>query len=126
MTDNLILILSILVSALIGAYLGMLFTKLKSKSEKSTLEERQNQLSNTIDGLKQTVEKIENEREEIRREKELLNTELSRKNAEYEYLQQQNLKRDEELEERQNQLRQEFKLLANTILEEKSLKTKVK
>ena len=122
MNDNLILVLAILVSAVIGAYLGIIITKLKSKGEKSTLNERQNQLNKTIDELKQTVEKIENEREVIRREKELLNTELTRKNAEYENLQQQNLKRDEELKERQNQLRQEFKLLANTILEEKSLK----
>ena len=72
MNDNLILIVSVLVSALIGAYLGMLFTKLKSKSEKSTLEERQNQLSITISELKQTVEKVENEREEIRKEKDFL------------------------------------------------------
>jgi len=122
MNENFILIITILVSAIIGAYLGMLFNKLKSKSEKSTLEERQNQLSNTINELKQTIEKIENEREEIRREKELLNTELSRKNADYENLQELNLKRDEELEQRQEQLRQEFKLLANTILEEKSTK----
>ncbi len=122
MNDNLILILAILVSAIIGAYLGMLFTKLKSKSEKSTLEERQNQLSNTISELKQTVEKIENEREEIRREKDFLNTELSRKNADYANLQELNLKRDKELEERQEQLRKDFELLANKILEEKSLK----
>ena len=122
MNDNLILILAIIVSALIGAYLGMLFNKLKSKSEKSTLEERQNQLSNTINELKQTVEKIENEREEIRREKEFLNTELTRKNSEYENLQQLNLKRDEELEERQEQLRKDFELLATKILDEKSEK----
>ena len=122
MNDNLILIIAILVSALIGGYLGMLFTKLKSKSEKSTLEERQNQLSNTITELKQTVDKIENEREEIRREKEFLNTELTRKNSEYENLQQLNLKRDEELEERQEQLRKDFELLATKILDEKSEK----
>ncbi len=86
------------------------------------LEERQSQMQLSIDELKLNLNKIENEREEIRREKDFLNTELTRKNSEYENLQQQNLKRDEELEERQNQLRQEFKLLANTILEEKSLK----
>ncbi len=122
MNDNLILIISILVAALIGAYLGMLFSKLKSKSEKSKLEERQSQMQLSIDELKINLAKIESEREEFRREKDFLNTELTRKNSEYENLQQQNLKRDEELEERQNQLRQEFKLLANTILEEKSLK----
>ncbi|ULC58859.1 DNA recombination protein RmuC [Flaviramulus sp. BrNp1-15] len=122
MNDNLILIISILVSAAIGGYLGMLFTKLKSKSEKSTLEERQNQMGLTIDELKQTLTKIELEREDIRREKELLNSELTRKNTEYENLQQLNLKRDKELEERQEQLRKDFELLANKILEEKSTK----
>ena len=122
MNDNLILILTIIISTVIGAYLGMLFTKLKSKSEKSTLEERQNQLINTINEQKQTVEKIENEREEIRREKEFLNTELTRKSSEYENLQQQNIKRDAELEERQEQLRKDFELLANKILEEKTEK----
>ena len=122
MNDSLILILAILVSAAIGAYLGMLFIKLKSKSEQSTLEERQNQMSSTIEDLKQNLSKIEYEREEIRREKEFINTELTRKNTEYENLQQQNLKRDEELEERQEQLRKDFELLATKILDEKSEK----
>ena len=122
MNDNLILIFAILISAAIGAYLGMLFIKLKSKSEQSTLEERQNQMASTIEDLKQNLSKLEGEREEIRREKEFLNTELTRKNTEYENLQQQNLKRDEELEERQEQLRKDFELLATKILDEKSEK----
>ena len=57
MNDNLILILTIVISAAIGGYLGTLFTKLKSKSEKSTLEERQNQMNLTIDELKQNLSK---------------------------------------------------------------------
>ena len=122
MNDNLILILSILISAGIGSYLGMLFTKLKSKSEKSTLEERQNQMHLTIEELKQNLNKIENEREEIRREKDFLNSELTRKNTEYENLQQLSAKRDAELEERQEQLRKDFELLATKILDEKSEK----
>ncbi|NNC50848.1 MAG: DNA recombination protein RmuC [Flaviramulus sp.] len=122
MTDNLILILSILISAIIGAYLGMLFTKLKSKSEQSTLEERQNQMGMTIDELKQNLSKIESEREEIRREKEFINSELTRKNTEYENLQQLNIKRDAEIEQRQEQLRKDFELLATKILDEKSEK----
>ena len=122
MNDNLILILAILISGGIGAYIGMTITKLKSKSEQSTLEERQNQMSLTIDELKQNTSKIESEREEIRREKEFLNAELTRKNTEYENLKQQNLKHDKELEQRQEQLRKDFELLANKILEEKSEK----
>ncbi|WP_299367530.1 DNA recombination protein RmuC [Winogradskyella sp.] len=122
MNDNIILILAILVSAVIGAYLGMLFTKLKTKSEQSTLEERQNQLGLTINELRSTISKIENEREDIRNEKEFLNTELSRRNTELENLQLQNLKRDEELAKQQEQLRKDFELMASKILDEKSQK----
>ena len=144
MNDNIILILSILISAAIGAYVGMLFIKLKSKSEQSTLEERNNNLQqqltefkqfhttenekqNTIfntqlNELRDTISKIESERESIRREKDVLNEELARKNADFENLQQLNLKRDEELEERQEQLRKDFELLATKILDEKSEK----
>ncbi|MCT4630026.1 DNA recombination protein RmuC [Winogradskyella sp.] len=122
MNDNITLLLAILISAAIGAYLGMLFTKLKNKSEQSTLEERQNQLGLTINELKQNISKIETEREEIRREKEFLNSELSRKNTEYENLQEQNLKRDEELAKQQEQLRKDFELMASKILDEKSEK----
>ncbi len=144
MSDNIILIIAILISAAIGGYLGMLFTKLKSKSEKSTLEERnanlqqqfnefkafhdsENQKQNEtfnhqLNELRQQITKTENEREDIRREKEFLNAELTRRNTEYDNLQQQNLKRDEELAQQQEQLRKDFELLANKILEEKSNK----
>tara|TARA_R110002049_G_scaffold176559_1_gene343751 strand:+ start:5947 stop:7269 length:1323 start_codon:yes stop_codon:yes gene_type:complete len=122
MNDNIILILAILFSAAIGGYLGILFTKLKSKSDQSTLEERQNQMHLTIDELKQNIDKIETEREDIRREKELLNSELAIKNTEYENLHQLNLKREAEIELRQEQLRKDFELLATKILDEKSEK----
>ena len=144
MNDNLILILAILISSIIGAYLGMLVTKLKSKSEKSTLEERNTNLQQQLNDFKQfsesenqkqnhnfdvkltelrdVISKIEAEREAIRREKDFLNTELTRRNSEYENLQQLNIKRDEELEERQKQLRTDFENLANKILDAKSEK----
>ncbi|MGK0252912.1 MAG: DNA recombination protein RmuC [Mariniflexile sp.] len=122
MNDNIILILAILISGGIGAYIGMTITNLKSKSNQSTLEERQNQLNITINELKQNLDKTEKEREDIRREKEFLNSELTRKNTEYENLQQLDLKRDEEIEKRQEQLRKDFELLATKILDEKSEK----
>ncbi|RSK39337.1 DNA recombination protein RmuC [Mangrovimonas spongiae] len=122
MTNSLILILAIIISAAIGGYIGLTIAKLKSKSDKSTLEERQNQLNLTISELKENLNKIETDRESIRKEKEFLSAELTRRNADFENLQLQNEKRDKELEERQEQLRNEFKILANTILEEKSSK----
>lgn len=122
MNDNIILIIAILISAGIGAYIGMTVSKLKNKGVQSTLEERQNQLSFTIVDLKENLSKTESEREDIRREKDFLNSELTRKNTEYENLQQINLKRDEELAKQQEQLRKDFELLANRILDEKSEK----
>ncbi|WP_283635635.1 DNA recombination protein RmuC [Aquaticitalea lipolytica] len=122
MNDNIILIIAILISGGIGAFIGMTITKLKSKSEQSTLLERQNQLGLTIEELKQNLSKIESEREEIRREKEFLNSELTRRNTEYENLQTHNLKRDEELAKQQEQLRKDFELMASKILDEKSEK----
>jgi DNA recombination protein RmuC len=122
MNESLLLIISILLSLAIGAYVGMLITKLKNKSEQSASNERQNQMRLTIDELKQNLNKIEGEREKIREEKDFLNSELTRKNTEYENLQQQNLKRDEELAKQQEQLRKDFELLATKILDEKSEK----
>jgi len=122
MTENIILILAIIIFAIIGFLLGAYFTKLKNKGDLSTLEERLNQVQLTNDNLKQSLNKIETERETIRSEKDLLNSELARKNTEYENLQQLNVKRDEELEKRQEELRKDFELLANKILDEKSEK----
>ena len=122
MSESLILIFSIIVSGILGALLGITFAKLKSESDKSTLDERQNQLSNTINELRQNLEKTRKERDIYRDEREGINIELAQKNTEYENLLQQNLKRDEELEKRQEQLRKDFELLATKILDEKSKK----
>lgn len=122
MNDSIILILTILIAAAIGAYIGMTISKLKSKSEQSTLEERQLQLNQQLNELKTTLSKVELERETIRQEKEFLNSELTRRNTEFENLQQQNRKRDEELALQQEQLRKDFELLATKILDEKSEK----
>jgi len=93
------------------------------RKQDASENEKQNENFNLqISQLRETVSKIETEREEIRREKEFLSTELTRKNSEYENLQEQNLKRDAELEKRQEQLRKDFELLATKILDEKSEK----
>ncbi|WP_178988921.1 DNA recombination protein RmuC [Winogradskyella schleiferi] len=144
MNDTLILLITIIISAGIGAFIGLKFSQLKSKSDKSTLEERnanlqqqfnefkqfseaenqkQDQYFNqSLNELKENISKIETEREAIRREKDLLNSELSRRNSEYENLEKANLKRDEELAQQQEQLRKDFELMASKILDEKSEK----
>ncbi|WP_299107318.1 DNA recombination protein RmuC [uncultured Winogradskyella sp.] len=144
MNDTLILFIAIIISAGIGAIIGLKFAQLKSKSDKSTLEERNANLQQQFNEfkqfsetenqkqdqyfnqqlleLKENIAKTESERENIRKEKDFLSTELSRRNTEFENLQQQNLKRDEELAQQQIQLRKDFELMASKILEEKSEK----
>ncbi|NRD24020.1 DNA recombination protein RmuC [Winogradskyella litoriviva] len=144
MNDTLILFIAIISSAGIGTFIGLKFAQLKSKSDKSTLEERNANLQQQFNEfkqfseaenkkqdqyfnqqlleLKENISKTESERENIRKEKDFLSTELSRRNTEFENLQQQNLKRDAELERQQIQLRKDFELMASKILEEKSEK----
>jgi len=122
MNESLILIIAILISGGIGAYLGITFSKLKNKSDQGAIQERQNQLSTTIIDLKSSIQILENERNTFRDEREGLNIELAQKNIEFENLKQQNLKRDKELEQQQEQLRKDFELLATKILDEKSEK----
>ena len=62
MNDSLILIISILIAAVIGGYLGMLFAKLKSKSEQSILEERNTNLQQQLNDLK-AFHQTENEKQ---------------------------------------------------------------
>ena len=122
MNDSIILILSILVAAAIGAYIGMTISKLKSKSEQSTLEERQLQLNQQLNELKTTLTKVELERETIRQEKEFLNSELARRNSEFENLSVKNGEQKAEVEKLQEKFTKEFENLANKILDEKSNK----
>ncbi|MFH6769826.1 DNA recombination protein RmuC [Gaetbulibacter aquiaggeris] len=122
MSDFIIQFFAVLIFAVLGFFLGTYFSKLKSKSEQSSLKERLNQTHLTNEELKQNINKVEQNREEIRREKELLTSELAIRNTEFENLQQLSLKRDEEIELRQEQLRKDFELLATKILDEKSEK----
>ncbi|MCL8007762.1 DNA recombination protein RmuC [Gelidibacter japonicus] len=144
MNDNIILIISILISGGIGAYIGITITKLKSKGEQSTLEERilnlQQQLQDSrvqydvevqkieqnnevqVNSLKESIAKIEEDREFIRSEKEFLNTELTRKNADFENLFTKNQEQKAEVEKLQEKFTIEFENLANKILDEKSTK----
>lgn len=144
MNDTLILFSTALVSAGIGAGLGVIMSRLKAKGELARLEERnlqlqeqfnhfktyadaENEKQNTIfnqqlDKLQKELLKIEGDRDAIRREKEFLNEAFTRKSTEFQNLQEQHVQRDKDLVKQQEQLRRDFELLANKILEEKSEK----
>ena len=144
MTETIYIIIAIFCALLIGAYLGKLFNSLKTKGQNNALTERNTNLKEQLDvlksqskseqdkqnkwfeeqldTLKSTINKVEIDRESIRREKDFLNEALTRKSTEFDHLKQLSTQKDEELELRQEQLRKDFELLANKILEEKSEK----
>jgi len=57
MNENLILIFAILISTLIGAYLSIRFTKLKSESKKDLFDERLKQMDEKLESLEETKNK---------------------------------------------------------------------
>ena len=59
MNESILLIFAILISAGLGLYLGLTIARLKNKGDKSTLEERQKQLSYTINDLKENLRNID-------------------------------------------------------------------
>lgn len=144
MSEIVIYITLIAVFLAVGIFLGMYIGNLKNKAQQEGLLERNRQLQSQFDDLKvlmrnetekqhesfqlqlksmkESVAKTEQEREEIRREKDNLNIELARKNSEFESLYEKFQERDEQVKVQQEQLRKDFELLANKILEEKSSK----
>ena len=120
--DNLSLIITIIVFSGIGFLLGTYLSKLKNKSEKSTLEERLNQIQISNETLKEALKKSETSLEELRNEKESLIKGLERKNADFENLHQKNEEQKKEVEKLQEKFTKEFENLANKILDEKSSK----
>ena len=143
--DQTLLILLIFILALaLGIYLGRLVSNLKNKGEQTVLkenniqlklqiEEHKKQLFSQLDIYKtdiQTIkseatvqlQKTENERDSIRKEKDFLSDELTRRNSEFENLQQRNLEQKEEVARLQEKFTKEFENLANKILDQKSEK----
>ncbi|GGX15002.1 DNA recombination protein RmuC [Aquimarina muelleri] len=125
-TPIIIAITTMIISIIAGFFIGKYVITLQYKSEKSTVDERANQLLVQFNEYKNTSEKqvseITKEREEIRREKDFLSTELTRRNSEYENLLLKNKEQKGEVEKLQEKFTKEFENLANKILEEKSNK----
>ena len=122
MSENLLLIIIAFVATIIGVFLGIYIQNLKTKSTKSTLEERETQLRNTIDELRLLSEKHSVEKEEIRREKDVLAIQLTKKEVDHDNLQIRLNEQKEEVEKLQEKFTKDFQILANKILEEKSEK----
>lgn len=144
MNEYFVLSLLLLLALAIGGYLGRLIAGLKNKAELGKTQERMNQLelqlkdrneqyNNQVQEFKNNLteakleaqdqlKKTEEERDRIRKEKDFLSNELTRRNAEFENLQQKNLEQKDEVEKLQEKFSKDFENLANKILEQKSEK----
>ena len=144
MTAVLPILLVFIIALAIGIFLGKLLFTANSKSEKATLEEKNNGL---ISQINQQKEQFQNERnqfekqiqsdkidfekqlaasnldkETIRSEKEALAIQLSKKETDFENLWERNKEQKQEVEQLQEKFTKEFENLANKILEEKTSK----
>jgi DNA recombination protein RmuC len=122
MNETLLFLLLVVISVLIGAFIGTLFARLKNKSETSKLEERLDQSQQQEVKLNERFETALLEREAIRKEKDFLNLELTRRNSEFENLEVKLREQKREVEKLQEKFTNDFEVLANKILESKSEK----
>lgn len=148
MNESLIYILVGIVSIIIGAILGKVFSKLKFEKDTAALVERNKQAVSQFDDFKtnslqqltdykflvqeekssteasveKLISEIKMEREKIRSEKESLHIQLTQKLAELDNTQSKLSENKQEVEKLQEKFTTEFENLANKILEEKSAK----
>lgn len=131
--NPIVTILLIFVALLIGILIGRILSKASNSSEKMVFEERINSFVREIENYKQHILQIKkdfenqlnvlsSEKNTLLNEKQSLLVSLSRKETEYNNLQQKNQEQKQEVEEIQAKFTKEFENLANKILEEKSTK----
>lgn len=122
MNEYLIYLLVGLVCLAIGYFIGNYIQSLKTKSQQSALEERQQQLTNNLSVLEQRLIDSEEHKTHLQSEKEQLGNQIVRYEADLENLHLKNREQKQEVEKLQEKFTKEFENLANKILEEKSLK----
>lgn len=126
-------IILVFVALFIGIFVGRMLLKASLNSEKVVAEEKANSLLREIENYKQQLveqknnfesqlTKLTEETQQLLLEKQSLMVSLSRKETEYNNLQQKNQEQKEEVEQLQARFTKEFENLANKILEEKSTK----
>jgi len=122
MNEFLIYIILAIVFIAAGYFIGVYIQNLKTKSDQSTLLEREQQLRNNLSHLNDQLVNSAEEKNELRLHKEQLNSQLIRHEAEIQNLQTKNKEQKEEVEKLQEKFTKEFENLANKILDEKSIK----
>lgn len=121
MQENLIYILPIL-TLIIGAVLTYFYTKLKMEKEITVLKERGNALTSEKSEKENLIFKLEENIDLLRNEKEQINIHLTQKISEISNLETKLSEQKNDIGLLQEKFSKDFEILANKILEEKSVK----
>jgi DNA recombination protein RmuC len=133
MNDFVVSILIGIIFFSLGFFIAKWLFNSKNSTEKKFLLAQINQhenqiysakedLNRTQDFLQKQITQIQLEREQIRTKKEVLAIQLSKKEADFDYLFERNREQKSEVENLQKKFTLEFENLANKILEEKTAK----
>ena len=118
-----ILVFAIFIIALaIGFFIGKILSKAQNQSITSSLETQISNFQIQIQEQKKLLEQLTSEKVNLQKEKEELAIFLARKENDFDNLLERNKEQKQELTEVQEKFTKEFELLANKILEEKTLK----
>ena len=122
MSQELMYLLVGLLAIVIGILMGIYIQKLKTKSNESVWQEREQQLNQSLTTLNEKLGLENEEKKQIQNEKEQLGHQLVRYQADLENLERINTEQKEEVEKLQEKFTKDFEILANKILEDKSKK----
>ena len=129
MNEMIIYFLIALIFSLIGLLIGKLLTKLKFEKtkvvyekEKSILEFEVSKLNETLKNNEITIDDLQGELRYIQKEKETLISDKTRLETEFKNVQEKLVHNKNEVEKLQEKFTNNFEVLANKILEEKSSK----
>ncbi|QXP68669.1 DNA recombination protein RmuC [Polaribacter sp. AHE13PA] len=129
MNEMIIYFLIALISSLVGFLIGKLLTKLKfekakgvSEKEKSVLEFEISKLNETLKNTEITIDDLQGELRYVQKEKETLISDKTRLETEFKNVEEKLAHNKNEVEKLQEKFTNNFEVLANKILEEKSTK----
>jgi DNA recombination protein RmuC len=129
MTDLITYFIIALIFSLIGFYIGKLLSKLNfekentsAEKEKSTLEFEITTLNESVKNAERKIEDLQSELKFIQKEKENLISDKTRLETEFKNTEEKLKENKNEVEKLQKKFTNDFEVLANKILEEKSNK----
>lgn len=122
MNPTLLYFLLIVLSLILGFFIGKIKSNNEFKNQITSLKENHILIENTAENAKINLQKSTNELTEARQQKESLLIQLTKKEADFDNLFEKNKEQKQEVDKLQEKFTKEFENLANKILEEKTNK----